>query len=97
MQVAQGITPVHVSTRSTTQYPLTGTYCFVIILITSCATNPPRKADVVGRSAVGDRALFDVNACYDEGASDLHLSNCIIEFIRKLNILPNDILDSSAQ
>lgn len=50
-------TPVQVSTRSITQYPSTGTYCFVIIFITSCATSPPRKAAVLGRSAVGERAL----------------------------------------
>lgn len=38
-------------------YPSIGTYCFVIILITSCATTPPRNAAVLGRSAVGARAL----------------------------------------
>ena len=49
--------PVQVPMRSTTQTELIGMYCFVIILITSCATNPPRKAAVFGRSAVGERAL----------------------------------------
>lgn len=57
--INQPTTPVHVSTKSTTQYPLMGTYCFVIILMASCATSPPRNADVVGMSAVGERALRD--------------------------------------
>ena len=50
-------TPVQVSTRSATHTPAMGTYCFVIILIASCATRPPRKAATFGRSAVGARAL----------------------------------------
>lgn len=49
--------PVHVSIKSTVQTPVIGTYCFVIILIISCATKPPKNAAVLGRSAVGDRAL----------------------------------------
>ena len=41
-----------------TRYPLIGTYCFVITLIVSCVTMPPRTARAVfGSSADGIRAL----------------------------------------
>jgi hypothetical protein len=49
--------PVHEPIRSTTQYPFTGMYCFVINLMASCAIIPPRKAAMLGISAVGVRAL----------------------------------------
>jgi len=55
--VHDGSTPVQVSTRSITQYPLTGMYCLVIIFIASCATIPPRNAATFGRSAVGARTI----------------------------------------
>lgn len=42
---------------SITQYPLIGIYCFVMILMTSCATSPPSRAALFGRSAVGVRTL----------------------------------------
>jgi len=60
--VHDGSTPVQVSTRSMTQYPLTGMYCLVIIFIASCATIPPRKAATFGRSAVGARTLCSLSA-----------------------------------
>ena len=62
--VHDGSTPVQVSTRSITQYPLTGMYCLVIIFIVSCATIPPRNAATFGRSAVGARTLFPVSTCH---------------------------------
>lgn len=49
--------PVQVSIKSTVQTPAIGIYCFVMILMISCATRPPRNAAELGRSAVGDRAL----------------------------------------
>jgi len=49
--------PVQVSIKSTVQTPAMGIYCWVMILIISCATKPPRNAAELGRSAVGDRAL----------------------------------------
>ena len=49
--------PVQLSTKSITQNPLIGIYWWVIILIVSCATRPPRKAAVLGRSALGARTL----------------------------------------
>lgn len=51
------IVPVQLPIKSITQYPLTGTYCRVMILIASWAMSPPNKAAVFGSSAVGARAL----------------------------------------
>lgn len=50
-------TPVQLSIKSITQNPLIGIYWWVIILMVSCATRPPRKAAVLGRSALGARTL----------------------------------------
>lgn len=60
--VHDGSIPVQESTRSITQYPLTGMYCLVIIFIASCATIPPRNAATFGRSAVGARTLCSPSA-----------------------------------
>ncbi len=72
--VHDGSTPVQVSTRSITQYPLTGMYCFVIIFIASCATIPPRNAATLGRSAVGARTLYSLLAPVAHRKNGIHIS-----------------------
>jgi hypothetical protein len=75
------------------QYPLTGTYCVVIILMVSCATMPPRKAAVLGSSAVGARALKrDVMAGVRRWEGGLQLSDGVVELLGQLYAIAYDAL-----
>ena len=46
--------------------PLSGTYCFVTSLIASCATSPPIRAAICGRSDAPLRQLHHPSAPHDD-------------------------------
>lgn len=75
------------------QYPLTGTYCFVIILMASCATMPPRKAAVLGSSAEGVRTLEGGVRCHHGlgiRRGCLQLSDGIVELLGQFDPIAHD-------
>lgn len=74
---------VDMSIMSITQYPLIGIYCLVMTLMTSCATSPPSRAALFGRSAVGARTLNNEatlrSAEQREEREDIHFTRSIAE------------------